>query len=230
LFICKTDSNLFDAEERLIRDHVSRLLAAFRSATVVVIVEANSDFRWPARLCQVMTREFGQRVKFVCSWKDVEKQSIGVQTGKREKFSAAYYANELFRDNMVMYWDGFFSCGFAEPGTTAKEFHVAQLKQVRLEPRGADRFDDPELVVTGKSGNDQDDLAIATILGLMWSALFKFDPAVMARFGIPVISSRMRPPSRFLTEKIDTGWKSRMRIGKVPEAEDPVKRARLPFD
>jgi nudix-type nucleoside diphosphatase (YffH/AdpP family) len=39
-----------------------------------------------------------------------------------------------------------------------------------------------------------------------------------------------RPPSRFLTEKIDTGWKSRMRIGKVPEAEDPVKRARLPFD
>ena len=40
-----TDSNLFDAEERLIHDHVARLLAAFRFATVIVIVEANSDFR-----------------------------------------------------------------------------------------------------------------------------------------------------------------------------------------
>lgn len=54
-----------------------------------------------------------------------------------------------------------------------------------LEPRGADRFDDPELVVTGKSANDQDDLAIATVLGLMWAALFKFDPVVMARFSRP---------------------------------------------
>ena len=51
-----------------------------------------------------MTRDFDQRVKFVCSWKDPEKQNIGVQTRKREQFSAAYYANELFRDNMVMYW------------------------------------------------------------------------------------------------------------------------------
>jgi len=56
---------------------------------------------------------------------------------------------------------------------------------VRLEPRGADRFDDPELVVTGKSDNDQDDLAIATVLELMWAALFKFDPVVMARFSHP---------------------------------------------
>jgi len=104
------DSILFDAEERLIHDHVARLLAAFRFATVIVIVEANSDFRWSARLCQVMTRDFGQRVKFVCSWKDPEKQNIGVQTGKREQFSAALLRERTVpRQHGHVLGDGFFS-------------------------------------------------------------------------------------------------------------------------
>lgn len=89
------DSNLYTEEERVIHDHIKHLLTAFASATVVVIVESNADHRWPARLCQINTAAFGSRVKFVCSWKEPTQQQIGVHTGRSEKFSAAYYTNEL---------------------------------------------------------------------------------------------------------------------------------------
>lgn len=210
------DKNLFGQEEKLLHEHVRHLTKSFEFATVVVIIESNSDHRWPARLCQLMSQEFGQRVKFACSWKKDEKQSIGVHTGNREKVAAVYCSDELFRHGMVMYWDKFFSCGFSEPGTTAKEFHAAQLKQLRLEPSGSGKYDDPELVVTGKSGNDQDDLAIATILGLMWAALFKFDPKTMRDFGIPVSNNRMRAPSQFINDRIATQWKT-FKVGAVPK-------------
>ena len=189
-------------------------------------MESVADHRWPAGLCQIITEAFGSRVKFACSWKDPTRQIIGVPTGKSEKFAAAYYSNELVRDGMVVYWDGFFSCGFSEPGTTAKEFHVAQLKQLRFDPKGSDKFDDPELTVTGKSNKDQDDVAIATILCFIWAALFKFNPATMARFGIPVINSRMRPPSQFLADKITTEWK-KIVVGKVSSEPDPTRKRKI---
>lgn len=221
------DSNLYTEEERLIHDHIEHLLTVFTSATVVIIVESNADHRWPARLCQINTTAFGSRVKFVCSWKEPTQQQIGVHTGRSEKFSAAYYTNELVRDGMVVYWNGFFSRGFSEPGVTAKEFHIAQLKQLRFEPKGSDKFDDAELTVTGKSGSEQDDAAIATILGAMWAALFKFNPYTMRQFGIPVTDIRMRPPSQFLADKIVTEWK-KMTVGRVPLESDPNRKRKTP--
>lgn len=183
------------------------MLQHFKESTAIIFIESNADHRWPSILQRNLTREFGARVKFACSWKDPRQKSIGIHTGESEKTVATYYVNDLLRSNMIIYWDKFFSAAFSEPGMTPKEFQIAQLKQLNFVPRGSNKFDDPVASVSGKNGAEQDDVAIASILGLMWAALFRFNPATMRAFGIRVANIRLRPPSEIIQQRILTEWK-----------------------
>lgn len=216
-----SEQNRFIAEENTIKRHIAHLLQYFKESTAIVFIESNADHRWPSILQRNLTHAFGTRVKFACSWKDPRQKSIGIHTGESEKTVAAYYVNDLLKSNMIVYWDKFFSTAFSEPGMTHKEFQIAQLIQLNFVPRGSNKFEDPVASVSGKDGAEQDDVAIATILGLMWAALFRFNPVTMRAFGIRVANVRLRPPSEIIQQKILTDWR-RLQPGEIDPHESRI--------
>ena len=163
-----------DAQNQLVRAHMSQLVTMFKSHRVrfVSLIEGNMSWVVANQIGAIMS-EF-QPMYHGC--KSEKEKLIGLHTSEEVKINMVNTARNLLQQGRIKIMKNVVCAGKRKglqglaKSASVTQLLADQLKRLQQKikvPR--DIFGKTQSKITGKIGSHQDDLAIASLLGIHWA-------------------------------------------------------------